>query len=185
MSRRGWHPTEQTYVAAIWRTLRSFFFRSPYRYSPVSPLYVFGRRQDVSAQKARGSISLRNHARFWLTPLRYRGARVWIGQISRDIGVRMVVGFPPTTHLIDPDVDEARQGLLQELAYSQALTTFAYTKGVGACTREAPRGNLTNDPYFTDGLRVVMFFGKRPMTLDKVAFLQWEMPPDRAPMPSK
>jgi hypothetical protein len=175
-SRRGWHPTEQTYAAAIWRTLRSFVFRSPYRYSPVSPLYVFGRRQDVSAQKARGSISLRNHARFWMTPLRFRGTPVWIGQISRDIGVRVVFGFPPTTHLIDPDVDEARQGLLQDLAYSQALAKFAFVKGVGAAPRTQPRANLTGDPYFTDGLRVVLCFDRRPLTLDKVEFLEWEQP---------
>ena len=96
----------------------------------------------------------------------------------------MVLGFPPTTHLIDPDVDEARQGLLQDLAYSQALAKFGYVKGVGACSRSAPRGNLTNDPYFTDGLRAVLFFGKRPMTLDKVALLDWELPAERVPVPS-
>lgn len=173
-ARRGWHPTEQTYALAVWRTLRSFLFRSRYRYSPVSPLYVFGRRQDISARKARGSITLRNHARFWMTPLRYRGTPVWLGQISRDIGVRFLLGLPPTTHKIDPDVDEARDGLLQDVAYSQALSRFAYAKGVGAAAREQPRANLTGDPYFTDGLRGVLFFDKRPMTLDRVDYLVWE-----------
>ena len=95
LSRRGWNPTEQTYAGAIWRTIRSFILRSRYRYSPVSPLYVFGRRQDLSAQKARGTIHLRNHARFWETSLRYRGDRVWIGQVSRDIGVRFIAAIPP------------------------------------------------------------------------------------------
>ncbi len=177
LSRRGWHPTEQTYAAAVWRTIRSFIFRSHYQYSPVSPLYVFGRRQDIAAQKARGTISLRNHARIWLTPIRFRGSTVWIGQISRDIGVRFILGFPPTTHKIDPDVDEARAGLLQDLAYSQALAGFAFVRGVGAAPRDAPRHNLTGDPYFTDGLRVVLFFEPRPRTLDEVQYLDWERPP--------
>jgi len=176
-SRRGWHPTEQTYAAAVWRTIRSFIFRSRYRYSPVSPLYVFGRRQDIAGQKPRGTIHLRNHARFWLTPLRFRGDPVWIGQISRDIGVRFIVGFPPTTHKIDPDVDEARSGLIQDLAYSQALARFAFVRGVGEAPRDEPRHNLTGDPYFTDGLRAVLFFGPRPMTLDEVQFVEWERPP--------
>jgi len=176
LSRRGWHPTEQTYAAAIWRTIRSFIFRSRYQYSPVSPLYVFGRRQDIAAQKARGTINLRNHARFWLTPIFFRGNTVWIGQISRDIGVRFILGFPPTTHKIDPDVDEARTGLIQDLAYSQALARFAFVGGVGAAPRDEPRSNLTGDPYFTDGLRVVLFFEARPRTLDEVEYLDWERP---------
>ncbi|UCF41086.1 MAG: LssY C-terminal domain-containing protein [Gemmatimonadota bacterium] len=176
-TRRGWYPTEQTYAAAIWRTIRSFIFRSRYRYSPVSPLFVFGRAQDIAGQKPRGSIQLRNHARFWLTPLRFRGNEVLIGQISRDIGVRFVFGFPPTTHKIDPDVDEARSGLIQDLAYSQALARFAFVKGVGAAPRDAPRHNLTGDPYFTDGLRAVLFFGPRPRTLSEVEYLDWERPP--------
>jgi hypothetical protein len=177
LSRRGWHPTEQTHRAAIWRTIRSFVFRARYRYSPVSPLYVFGRRQDIAGQKARGTIHLRNHARFWLTPILFRGNTVWIGQISRDIGVRFILGFPPTTHKIDPDVDEARGGLIQDLAYSQALVRFAFVKGAGAAPRDGPRSNLTGDPYFTDGLRAVLFFGPRPRTLDEVEYLDWERPP--------
>ena len=177
LSRRGWHPTEQTYARAVWRTIRSFIFRARYRYSPVSPLYVFGRRQDIAGQKARGTINLRNHARFWLTPILFRGNTVWIGQISRDIGVRFILGFPPTTHKIDPDVDEARMGLMQDLAYSQALARFGFVRGVGAAPREEARSNLTGDPFFTDGLRAELFFDARPRTLDKVQYLDWERPP--------
>jgi len=176
LTRRGWHPTEQTYAAAIWRTIRSFLFRSRYRYSPVSPLYVFGRSQDIAAQKPRGTIQLRNHARLWLTPIRFRRKTVWIAQISRDIGVRFILRIPPTTHKIDPDVDEARAGLIQDLAYSQALARFAFVKGVGAAPQDNQRMNLTGDPYFTDGLRAVLFFEPRPRTLDEVQFVNWERP---------
>jgi hypothetical protein len=176
LTRRGWHPTEQTHRASVWRTIRSFILRSRYRYSPVSPLYAFGRPQDMAGQKARGTIHLRNHARFWLTPIQFRGDRVWVGQISRDIGVRFILAFPPTTHKIDPDVDEVRNGLIQDLAYSQALAQFAYVKGVGAAPRDNPRENLTGDPYFTDGLRAVLFFEPRPRTLDEVQYLEWETP---------
>jgi len=183
LMRRGWYPTEQTYHAAVWRTIRSFVFRSRYRYSPVSPLYVFGRRQDIAGQKPRGSIQLRNHARFWLTPIRFRGEPVWIGQISRDIGVRFVLGFPPTTHKIDPDVDEARMGLVQDLAYSQALARFALVKGVGEAPRDDPRTNLTGDPYFTDGLRAVLFFESRPRPLDAIEYLDWARPPRMKDLP--
>jgi hypothetical protein len=179
-SRRGWHGTEKTHRASVLKTIRSSVLRRAYRYSPVSPLYVFGRSQDISGQKARGDVNLRNHLRLWLTPIQFRGDPVWIGQISRDIGVRFIWDFPPTTHKIDPDTDEARNGLAQDLAYSQALWKFGYVNGVGAATRDEPRKNLTGDPYFTDGLRVVLLLRRRPTTLGDIEMLDWERPP-RAP----
>lgn len=176
-SRRGWHGTEKTHGASVLKTMRSAVLRRAYRYSPVSPLYVFGRSQDLSGQKARGDINLRNHLRLWLTPIQFAGDSVWVGQISRDIGIRFIWDFPPTTHRIDPDTDESRDGLLQDLAYSQALWKFGYVKGVGAATRSKPRENLTGDPYFTDGLRMVMFFRERPTTLGDIEMLEWDRPP--------
>ncbi len=177
LSRRGWHPTEQTHRSSVMKTIRSAVMGRVYLYSPVSPLYVFGRSQDMSAQKARSNVNLRNHLRVWLTSFRFQGQPVWIGQISRDIGVRFIWGIPPTTHKIDPDTDEARNGLTQDLAYSQALVKFGYVKGVGEAPRAAPRGNLTGDPYFTDGLRVVLFFDRRPTTLADIGMLDWDRPP--------
>lgn len=176
-SRRDWQGTEQTHRASVLKTIRSSVLGHVYRYSPVSPLYVFGRSQDLSAQKARGNVNLRNHLRLWLAPIQFRGQPVWIGQISRDIGVRFVRDIPPTTHKIDPDVDEARDGLVQDLAYSQALTKFGYVKGVKQAPRSTPRQNLTGDPYFTDGLRAIMFFDRRPTALAEIEMLDWERTP--------
>jgi hypothetical protein len=86
--RAGWDETEVVTTQSAWKTAVAFISGGRYRYSPVSSLYVFGRRQDVALQKARGRIHERNHLRLWLAPLRFRGKLVWVGQISRDIGVR-------------------------------------------------------------------------------------------------
>ena len=173
--RRGWHATEIIWTESLLRTVGSFLQGTRYRYSPVSPLYVFGRRQDLAAQKARATIHERNHLRLWLSPYRYRGKGVWIGQISRDIGVKFTLKSPTiSTHVIDPDVDEARRYLLEDLAYSQALAGFAYVGGVGPVTEEAPRVNLVGDPWFSDGRRAVMFFEPRPRRLSEVEFRSLE-----------
>ena len=173
--RRNWHGTEILWSDSMWRTIESFLKGSRYRYSPVSPLYVFGRQQDLAAQKARSTIHERNHLRLWLTPLRFRGKPIWIGQISRDIGVKFTLKSPTiSTHVIDPDVDEARLYLIEDLAYSQALAVIGYVKGVGAVREEEPRLNLVGDPWFTDGLRAVMIFGARPHALSDLEFLSWE-----------
>lgn len=173
--RRGWLPAEQTYSTAVWKTIKSFLFGSRYRYSPVSPLYFSKRQQDIAGQKPRHTVHERNHLRMWLSPLRYQGKAVWIGQISRDIGVRFTFKtWPPVTHKIDPDIDEAMYALMEDLIYSQQLAKIGWVKGVGAATRSKPRHNLTGDPYFTAGLRAVLMFDRRPYSFEEIQRFDWE-----------
>jgi hypothetical protein len=168
--RAGWDETETIYGASLWKTGLSAISGGRYRYSPVSALYVFDRPQDAAMQRARTSIHERNHLRIWLTPIRYEGKPVWIGQISRDIGVRFTTKTI-TTHKIDPDVDETREFLLEDLAFAQSVERFGYVGGVGAAPYDEPRGNLTGDPYFTDGRRVVMWIADEARGLDEIEFV--------------
>jgi hypothetical protein len=107
--------------------------------------------------------------------MRYQGKPVWIGQISRDIGVRFTFQtWPPVTHKIDPDIDEAMYALIEDLAYSQQLAKIGWVKGVGVATRSKPRHNLTKDPYFTAGLRAVLMFDRRPYSFKEIQRFDWE-----------
>ena len=174
-ARRGWRPTEQKWSGSIMKVVTSALSGERYPYAPVSDLYMFGRPQDIALQKARDNVHQRNHLRLWLSPMRYRGKQVWVGQISRDIGSRVTIHSPTlTTHKIDPDVDEARSALGQDLAYSQNLAKIGYVKGVGRALQSTPRVNLTNDPYYTDGLRSVLVFDRHPTSLAAVDFFPWE-----------
>jgi hypothetical protein len=168
--RAGWDETETIHRGSLLKTGWSALTGGEYRYSPVSSLYVFGRDQDVALQRARGSIHERNHLRLWLTAMRHEGKPVWIGQISRDIGVRLTTKTI-TTHKIDPAVDETREFLIEDLAYTQSLDKFGYVSGVGAAPYGQPRGNLTGDPYFTDGLRALMWISRAPVSVDEVELL--------------
>ena len=141
--------------------------------APVSDLYLFGRAQDLALQKARDTIHQRNHLRLWLSPMRYQGKAVWVGQISRDIGVRLTFHSPTfTTHKIDPDVDEARTALTEDMAYSQNLAKIGFVKGVGPTLQSAPRENLTTDPYYTDGYRQLLIFDLHPSSLSEIEFFR-------------
>ena len=175
--RRGWLPAEQTYAKAVWKTIKSFLFGSRYRYSPVSPLYLYGRQQDMAVQKPRHTVHERNHLRLWLSPMRYAGKPVWVGQISRDIGVRFTLKvWPPVTHKIDSDIDDAMFALIEDLLYSQQLAKTGFVKGVGAAARSNPRQNLTGDPYFTSGFRVVLMIDRRPFSFEDLQSFNWESP---------
>ncbi len=173
--RKGWDLTETMRRDTAWRTFASSLFGSKYRTSPISPLYLFGRRQDVALQKSRHSVDERNHLRLWLAPVTLNGESVWIGQISRDIGVKLT-SKTFVTHKIDPVVDEARLYITLDIAASENLRVFGYVNGVGQSDRDAPRLNYTNDPYYTDGRRVVLFLSQERQPLDKIEFLDWVDP---------
>ncbi len=172
---RKWDATEKLRGASSWRSIVAFITGSNYRYSPVSPLYAFGRHQDIALQKARSTIHERNHLRLWLTPYRWHGRLVFLGQISRDIGVRFTTQSPTiSTHKIDPQVDEARDYLLEDLVLSGFVERVGYVGGVGAAPEDAPRHNLTGDPYYTDGYRAVIFIADEPVSLGDIEILPWE-----------
>ena len=144
-------------------------FGGAYRYAPISNLYVYGRAQDVALQKVRSNIHYRNHLRLWLAPVTYKGLPVLMGQISRDIGSRFTSKSPTlTTHRIDPNVDDTRATLVQDFIYAQALKAYAKAGGVGFVSPEEPRGNLTGDPWFTDGYRAVMVLTDEPTSVIEI-----------------
>ena len=175
---RGWRLDEPLDLHSMYRTMRAFLFGNEYLTAPISPLYVFGRGQDVSLQKARDKVSLRNHLRLWQAPFTIDGQNVWIGQISRDIGIKLTTqSWYLTTHRISPEVDQERYYLLQDLVMTGAVSRFGFVRGVGASTAVAERTNLTGDSYLTDGLRVVVFLSARRRQLSEIELLDWERPP--------
>jgi len=156
-----WDEVEATTVATAWKTARSFLLGAEYRYSPVSSLYHDGRSQDFALQRARATINERLHLRLWRTSHGFEGQRVWIGQVSRDIGVRFTLkAWNLTTHKLDPDVDEARDYVIDDLMAAKRVSRVGHVGGVGAAAPATPRRNLTGDPYFTDGSRALVVLAK-------------------------
>jgi len=175
----GGHSAEPLNVIIIgalddWTTA---FIRRGYRYQKLNPRYAFGRVQDISAHKLnRGYTRAQAHTfRFWQTQIRYNGMPVWVGQTSSRLGGRFVENVPvEVTVPLNPRVDESRDDITQDLAYSQALIKIGYVKGSGR-SEEVRKEKSTEDfHYKTDGLRVVMVFGDRPASLEEIDFFDWE-----------
>ena len=176
LSRGGWSFTHRLDFDTIKRMTGAAISGAAYPVAPVSPLYLYDRPQDVALQRARNTILQRNHLRLWLAPFRYRGQSVWVGQVSRDISIKPTLLSPTfTTHVIDPNVDEAREHVLQSLLVAGVVRRFAFVAGVPPAASQSPRSNLTEDPYFTDGLRLVMqVTGTQTITPEEVIFLEWQ-----------
>ena len=152
-----WDETETISFRSIMKMVGSTLSKGSYDYSPVSSLYLYGRSQDIALQKSRGNINERMHLRLWYSPMRYNGKPVWIGQASRDIGVRFTSKtWNLMTHKIDPDVDEAGLYVLSDLIYRHRLSAYGVVGGGIPRTPEDPGRNLTGDPYYTSGKRMVM-----------------------------
>jgi hypothetical protein len=153
------------------------FIRRGYHYQPLKPRTVLGRSQDVSGKKlSRGDTNTQTHAiRIWQTPIRYRGVPVWMAQTGNRLGGRFAdEKDAEVTTPMDPYVDEARDDLTQDLAYSQALIKIGYVQGAGRPPRARAQEASRAVEYTTDGLRVVLVFGNRPASLATINFFDWE-----------
>jgi len=165
-----WDETEIINIATCTRMAKSFLLGSEYRYAPVSALYVDGRPQDLALQRARATINERLHLRLWWTPRTWQGKPVWVGQVSRDIGVKLAKTWNLTTHRIDPNVDEARDYVLAALLQTGHLDQVGYVAGVGESKASSPRCNLGGDPYVTDGKRAVLVLSE---SKTETKLLEW------------
>ncbi len=175
LSRSGWSFTHRIDFRTVRREVGAAIGGTSYPVAPVSSLYVFGRKQDVALQRARRSIAQRNHLRLWLAPFRFENRPVWIGQISRDIGVKVTPKSPTlTTHIIDPQVDATREYLFHSLIAEGFVDRFGFVKGSAAGTPSEPRLNLTGDPYHSDGMRLVVILSAEPVPPDQIRSLRWE-----------
>ena len=153
------------------------FLRRGYAYQELNPRYAFGRDQDLSAHKlSLGYTKAQAHTfRLWQTPIRYDGKPVWVGQTSVRLGGRFADKAPLGMTLpLNPNVDEARDDLIQDLAYSQALIKIGFIKASGRSQPNQGAASSKGTQYTSDGLRAVLVFGDRPSSLEEIDFFNWE-----------
>lgn len=152
------------------------FVRRNYRFTPVAPRYVFQRPQDVSVGKRDRWVAAQPQVlRTWLTTIRFQDKPVWIGQVSSPLGGRFArVTEEGKDEHIEPFVDEVRNNLVQDIIYSQSLVKMGFVKGVGRVMASTPRKIYNGSTYHTDGLRAVLMFEKRPVSLSELEFFRWE-----------
>jgi hypothetical protein len=136
--------------------------------------YLFGRPPDAVFRKSRGKSTERNEMSLWLAPLRSDGKGVWMVQIKHAIGQRYKINEIFFGSAQDPDVDDGRNFLLQNLWYSQSLQKIEYTTTGKVVPMENPVLDFDNNPFFTDGARIVMWLSGEPVGLLEVSRVVWD-----------
>jgi hypothetical protein len=150
MAEAGWDPADPVTLRTSLAIASSVIRNRPYLDAPVSPLFVFGRKQDLAFEKPVGdSARHRHHVRFWKsTELGKDGMPFWIGAVTFDRSVGLSHRTGQITHHIAPDVDAERDGLIADLRQAGRLRVLYQVTGVGATLLGRNGGG---DLYYTDG----------------------------------
>jgi hypothetical protein len=141
--------------------------------------YLYDRVPDVVFRLQRGTTGDRNQLNVWLSPLRVRGLPVWMAQISHYVGRKTEferVLFDPR---LDPDVDDARNYMLQIQWYSQTLEKYAWQSTGHSVPIDQLRALFSGSYFFTDGYRTVMWFSGEPHSMLDTEYVEWDLPPGR------
>lgn len=136
MEAAGWHRVKPTTPHTVITMILAILFRRPYHGTPISNLYLFGRKQDIGfeiqlIEEGRGH---RHHVRFWATTLhdlqgndatriQHRSKKeqaianrlLWAGAASRDIGVTFAKGTLQLTHMVAPNTNRERTLIVRQL----------------------------------------------------------------------
>jgi hypothetical protein len=136
--------------------------------------YLYGRPPDATFRKSRGETTERNELSLWLSPIRVDEKPVWLGQVKHAIGRRYEISEVFFGTSMDPDADDGRNYLLQNLWYSQSLLAFALTDSGLEVPVEAPLVGFRGNRFFTDGGRIVMWISGKKVALDDVRNLLWK-----------
>jgi hypothetical protein len=141
--------------------------------------YLYGRRADAVFRIQRLSSVDRNELRVWLAPMRVDGEMVWLGQVTNFVGQRTYIEKVFFGAQLDPDIDDARGFLMQNIWYSQGLQSFAWSNTGQSIPFDPPGTDFNGNPFFTDGFRAVLWFSGAPYSLLDSTRLNWDEAPDQ------
>jgi len=131
---------------------------------------VFGRGPDIVGRRYSQSGAPATWIRLWAAPMSFEGKAVFVAQVGRPAGGRFASADASGLH---GDVDEARNFLVQDMMYSGGLEKLGFVHGVGEADEASPRSTFDGAAYYTDGLRAVLFFATRPLSMADVELLEW------------
>jgi len=128
LARAGWTMADDLSLSTGWRIVTSTVLRRSYLEAPVSPLLLFGRKQDFAyQQEVDGSPGKRHHVRFWRTPAGWKlpGGRDadWLAAGTYDRSVGLSLFTLQVTHKIDADTDTERDHVVATVTAATPAAT--------------------------------------------------------------
>jgi hypothetical protein len=156
----GWYEADKLTLKTGWKIILHYLRNTPYPTAPFSPLFLFGRKQDVGFENAiTNSPRQRDHIRFWaaghdplvpMTDIQFwvkkeyvdlSEGTVWVGAATRDVGFGLTELTYEISHRIDRHIDTEREYVLNVLRKTGWVREEKYLEP----------GELVAGKYITDG----------------------------------
>jgi hypothetical protein len=149
MIKARWYPANPITFESSMRIALDTVLRRPDDEAPVSPLYLFGRKEDLAFEQPVGdSPRQRHHVRFWRWDKLLEERPVWFGSATFDERVGLSYTTGQVTHHIGPGVDAERDRIVAELEAAGEAQRVLWKDHFH---QELSGRNGGGDPWHTDG----------------------------------
>ncbi|MEH6544775.1 MAG: LssY C-terminal domain-containing protein [Porticoccaceae bacterium] len=136
--------------------------------------HLYGRQPDAIFRIQRENRIDRNEMRLWLAPILVDGEEVWLAQVTNFVGQRRYQDLRFSGAHLDPDVDDARSFMMQNIWYKQGMKAFAWSDSGNKVPFDKPLMDFDGSPYFTDGKRIVAWVSGTPYSVLDTILLDWD-----------
>ena len=153
MQAAGWTMADEITLSSSWKIIFASVFKRSYPAAPVSPLYLFGKKQDFAyQQEVDGNPSQRHHVRFWKVPEDWKlpgGFQAdWLAAATFDKAVGLSLFTLQITHKIDENIDIERDHVVDTV---RAACTSVEVDVIPDATSAYHSRNGGGDRVQTDG----------------------------------
>ncbi|HEX5069718.1 MAG TPA: LssY C-terminal domain-containing protein [Vicinamibacterales bacterium] len=158
-SAAGWVTAEAIGATSSAKTFLATIAGEGYAEAPVSVQHINGRSPDAVFQKQLNTFAERHHVRIWQTDKTFADQQVWIAAATHDNAIVAAKDVKLFTHSIDPDIDEERLKIVDDLSFAGAVASHTLVP-----RPKAPREseNSTGITVRTDGKMAVIVLQKAP-----------------------
>lgn len=152
MTDAGWTAADPVTWRSSWQIIWATITRRSYAHAPVSPLFLFERKQDLACeQEVAGNPAQRHHIRFWKCPPGWPlpgGKRVdWLAAATFDRRVGLSLFTLQVTHKVASDADDERDHVIDTLRPLAGVKTEVLQDYLTAYRAR----NGGGDSFYTDG----------------------------------
>jgi hypothetical protein len=153
MEAAGWSQAEPLNFKSSLKMIYSAVTATKYSNAPVSPLFVFTKKQNFAFEKdLDGNPRKRHHIRFWETPEHWwlpGGFKAdWLAAATFDKNVGLSLFTGQVTHKIDANVDQERDFVIDTLKHAKVVGDITTVKHF---TSSYHTRNGGGDMIHTDG----------------------------------
>lgn len=152
--RAGWHTAQKPTIPNLIKLSKAIAENAPYPDAPITPAFYDGSVNTLAFEKETDlkSSRQRHHTRYWKTRFTVSGKPLWVATASFDKGVELGSKIQIPTHKIDPNIDEEREFIANDLNSTGLVASMQKIDLVGSITGK----NAAGDPFYTDGEAYVL-----------------------------